>query len=60
MPAKAGIQYSETSRIKRQRLRLLDHPPSRMMTACASAHSYCFFGGLGFGSGFSACGSKPI
>jgi hypothetical protein len=33
MPAKAGIQYSVTADLSISGAGVLDHPPSRMMTA---------------------------
>jgi uncharacterized membrane protein len=42
---------------------ILDHPLSRMMTTIFESLGmppYFFFFGLAFGSGPSACGSKPI
>ena len=55
-PVRRGFSYQSLTSV------ITHHPLSRLMTTNfeLTRERYFFFVSLGFGSGFSACGSKPI
>ena len=42
MPTQACIQYAVAFAVNNDRLRLLDHPPSRMMTTARTTATECY------------------